>query len=167
MSARHEDSQRRRALAEAVESARTQAGLSIAEAVRRSEADATTKLSRTKWTQIEQGDAPLPSKATIGKVARVLQLDTNVLLAAAGYERGTEVFISHAVADERLVQLIAELLGGELRSIRVAIERLADRLPPGQPTPSGPGPGREALEVGAASAQATGQRRQRVQNPGT
>jgi hypothetical protein len=127
MSKEDDRPERRQALAALVRRERARAGLSVSTAVARAAEDPETKISRTRWTQIESGGPPLASPMIIGKVAKVLRIDASVLMVAAGYD-GPPITIT---ADGRVdvTQLVTEI-GEELRAIRRAIERLT---PPDEP----------------------------------
>lgn len=153
-----DDQQRRKDLAGVVETTRAFTGMSIAEAVRKSAANPATKISRAKWTQIEQGSKPVPSKATIVKVARVLGADAKMLLSAAGYEHGPDGFIDNDDGTTTVVEVkrVADGIDDVLAAIREQLERLADayellaRRDP--PAPTEPDTPREGIEVHAAGA---------------
>lgn len=129
------------ALAAVVDQALTERGLSVAEVARLSAPDdPKIQLSKAKWTEIVKGQPPLSTKATIGKAARILRLDVNVLLAAAGYL--PNVFISHAADDPdaaELTQLIVDMtealqeLRGEIRSMGTDLRSLVVTFQPQPP----------------------------------
>ena len=81
----HDDAVKRKAVAGIVRTHRERLGLTIVDAAH------AAKVSRTTWTDIEQGLPPMKKAATLGKVAKVINIDTNVLFAAAGYLEGLDI----------------------------------------------------------------------------
>lgn len=131
-----DDQQGRRKLADRVNARLAELGMSIAEAARRSD------VSRTKWTQVSHASGPVPRRATLGQMARVLEIDAGELLVAAGYGTPDLVLIDgdgrqsivqvktsaavHVDANV-LMQLVGEI-GSRLDRIEEQVRQMSDEL---------------------------------------
>lgn len=167
MPSERDDEQRRQALAAAVEQARLDLRLSKLAAWRKAESDPTTRVGKTIWYQVFSGSGPIPSDTTIVRMAKALEVDPAVLLAAARHDLvqtnpdGTLTIFeiktgNYDKALESTVTPRASDISEQLRGIRTAVERLAEayrqlaeRLPAPshQPTPPGSRARRTALRA--------------------
>lgn len=149
MAARLTDQERARDLANAVKRARALSKMTQTAAIAKAAADPTTKVGKTRWIDVENAVLPLPDVSIIGRMAEVLDVDPEVLLSAAGFERASFDFV---VENDDGTMTIGEIkrpelgIADQLRGIRVAIDRLAEayqqlseRLPTPrrQPMPQG------------------------------
>jgi hypothetical protein len=76
-------------------------------------------LGRTTWTEIEAAKPPMPKPDTLARVARVIMIDPDVLLAEAGYRDRDE---AEPAEDE--VRQVDDVVVAELRSMRTDIASL-------------------------------------------
>lgn len=106
--------------------------MTLTDAINRGEADPSTRIGRTKWAQIEGGTGAVPKPSTLGKIAKILDVDLAGLLRAAGYDEEAEAV--NGISGGINLQLAA--LRGEVSRLTSAIERLLDQQ---QPPPDRPG----------------------------
>lgn len=116
-----------RALAEYVRACRARKGLSVVEAAK------LAGISRSKWTEIEAGQTPLPKENTLGRVARVIEVDFEEIM------RLTAVPTKAPRPPSESVWEAVQLVRDELRELRDEVAELRDEVR-GSPPPSGPAP---------------------------
>lgn len=81
----HSDDVKRKQVGDLIRANRERGGVTIAEASR------AAGLSRTTWTEVENGDPPLKKAATLGKMAIAIGVEPVVVLAIAGYAPDFEI----------------------------------------------------------------------------
>lgn len=109
------EEERVRDLAAAVLWARGLSKMTQTAAIAKAAKDPTTKVGKTRWVDVENGALPLPDVSIIGRMAEVLDVDPNVLLAAAGFEPP-----SVPVEVRQLVDSVA----GRLEAIETRLQRM-------------------------------------------
>ncbi len=156
MSTESDEVTRRVAVGSLVREVRERKGWSVVRAVAEASKSPDTEIGRSRWTQIEQGHAPMATAATLARVALTLGVEPEQLWSVAGYTAQAERWraardlgaeIAPVPADE-LTQLDADILD-VLQEIRTELRRLGDAYEqlagsPPVPPPSGAPPGRRA-----------------------
>lgn len=170
MSTQSDEVTRRVKVGTLVREVRERKGWSVVRAVAEAKKSPDTDIGRSRWTQIEQGHAPLATPATLARVALTLDINPEQLWSEAGYVEQAErwraarnlgVEFAPIPADDvdELKQLDADILD-ELKAIRTELQRLGDAqqqlverlpVPPPSAAPSPRPAGRAARRAAPAS----------------